>query len=64
MFGWMYMDGDGNDVGASDRFEDPDAAESWMGQSWEGLLEVGVEEVVLVDHDRGKRLYRMGLNTE
>jgi len=64
MFGWHYIDGNGEDVGTSGRFPDRDAAEDWMGQSWQGLAQVGVEEVVLMDHVRDRRVYRMGLGAE
>ncbi len=61
MFGWTYIDGNGEDVGTSGRFDDRQAAEDWIGQSGEGLAEYGVTEVVLMDHVRGCGLYRMGL---
>jgi len=47
---------------ASTPFEDSEAAEAWMGDSWRDLLENGVEEVVLIDHARKRTLYRMGLS--
>jgi len=49
-------------VGHSARFEDSEAAEAWMGDSWRDLLENGVEAVALVDHARQLTLYRMGLS--
>jgi hypothetical protein len=61
VFEWRYLDADGQDVGGSDPFEDRDRAESWMGEAWSGLLGRGVEEVVLVDRDRDRTVYRMGL---
>lgn len=61
MFGWTFFDGDGQELGASHGFADADAAEAWIGTSWRDLLESGVEEVALVDHGRGRRVYRMGL---
>ena len=61
-YGWTYVDGNGEEVGSSARFEDSDAAEAWMGDSWRDLLENGVEEVALVDHARKRTLYRMGLS--
>ena len=33
-YGWTYVDGNGEEVGSSARFEDSDAAEAWMGDSW------------------------------
>lgn len=64
MFGWTLLDGSGQEVGHSPRFADAESAEAWIGTSWADLLENGVEEVVLYDHDRGRRLYRMGLGAE
>jgi hypothetical protein len=63
-FGWTYVDGNGEEVGRSHRFEECEAAEAWMGESWRDLLENGVEEVVLIDHARDRKLYRMGLAAE
>jgi len=60
-YGWTYVDGNGEEVGHSNRFEDSEAAEAWMGDCWRDLLENGVEEVALVDHARNVTLYRMGL---
>jgi hypothetical protein len=61
MYAWTLFDGAGEEVGHSPRFPDAEAAEEWIGSSWPDLLENGVEEVVLYDHSRGRRLYRMGL---
>lgn len=63
MFGWTYIGDDGEHVGTSQRFEDRDAAEEWMGQSWPSLVEFGVEQVVLHDPS-GSPVYRMGLGAE
>lgn len=64
MFGWTYLDQSGQELGGSPRFGDAEAAEDWIGTSWPDLLENGVEEVVLIDHDRGRKVYRMGLSAE
>lgn len=64
MFRWTYVDGNGQEVGISARFSDADAAEDWMSNCWQDLLENGVEEVVLFDQERGRRMYRMGLGAE
>jgi hypothetical protein len=64
MFDWTYLDANGEEVGTSRRFPDTEAAEDWMGNCWADLRENGVEEVVLFDHERGRRLYRMGLDAE
>ncbi|MFL5767351.1 MAG: hypothetical protein ACJ758_05830 [Actinomycetota bacterium] len=61
-YGWSYLDSYGEEVGRSAPFEDSEAAEAWMGDSWRDLLENGVEEVVLIDHARKRTLYRMGLS--
>lgn len=61
MFEWRYLDAEGRHVGASERFDDREGAEAWIGDAWSDLLERGVEEVVLVDRERGRTLYRMGL---
>jgi hypothetical protein len=61
MFGWTYLDRAGEEVGRSSRFDDAEQAEEWMGSSWQELLERGVEAVVLVDEERERVLYRMGL---
>jgi len=64
MFAWNYIDGTGEEVGGSQGFADPDAAEDWMSTCWSDLLANGVEEVVLYDHAHDLRMYRMGLGTE
>ena len=64
MFGWTYLDEAGQEVGRSAPFADPEAAEDWIGVSWRDLFENGVEEVVLFDHDRDRKVYRMGLAAE
>lgn len=61
MFGWTLLDGSGQELGHSPRFDDPESAEAWIGICWSDLLENGIEEVELVDHLRGRRVYRMGL---
>ena len=61
MFVWRYLDVAGDDLGESEPFEEREAAEAWLGESWSGLLNRGVEEVVLEDRDRDRTLYRMGL---
>lgn len=63
-FSWTYLDGEGREIGRSDAFSERQAAEDWMGQAWEDLLEHGIEEVALQDDERGKRIYRMGLGEE
>lgn len=64
MFAWTYLDQAGQEVGRSPRFPDTEAAEDWIGTSWRDLYENGIEEVVLFDQARGRRLYRMGLGAE
>ena len=64
VFGWTYLDTDGNELGRSARFEDPEAAEAWISISWQDLAANGVEEVALFDHSRDRHVYRMGLSAE
>jgi hypothetical protein len=64
MFTWSYLDQSGQEVGHSPPFSDAEAAEDWIGTSWPDLLENGIEEVVLLDQARGRRVYRMGLGAE
>lgn len=63
-FTWTYLDASGQEVGRSAGFADADAAEDWIGASWQDLFENGVEEVVLLDQGRGRAVYRMGLGAE
>jgi hypothetical protein len=64
MYAWTYLDASGEEVGRSQDFADAESAEDWIGGSWPDLRENGVEEVVLFDHARRQRLYRMGLDAE
>jgi hypothetical protein len=64
VFAWTYLDQSGQEVGRSHRFADPEAAEEWLGTSWPDLFENGIEEVVLIDHERGRKVYRMGLGSD
>ncbi|MGH2636437.1 MAG: hypothetical protein ACRDHU_09890 [Actinomycetota bacterium] len=64
MFSWTYLDQSGQEVGHSPHFPDPESAEDWIGTSWRDLFENGVEEVVLFDQDRRRKVYRMGLGAE
>ena len=61
MFLWTYFDLEGTEVGTSDRFNERAAAEEWMGTAWSDLLSSGVEQVALMDEERARTLYRMGL---
>ncbi len=64
MFSWRYLDEGGAELGASHRFPDQPSAEAWMGDTWSDLRDRGVEEVVLVDEARSRRIYRMALAEE
>jgi hypothetical protein len=64
MFDWAYLDGAGAELGRSHGFDDPEAAEEWIGGSWQDLADMGVEAVVLYDHSRERNVYRMGLSAE
>jgi hypothetical protein len=57
---WIFLDEAGRELGRSEPFVGLDVAEAWMAGEWHGLLEQGVEEVVLVDEDGGT-VYRMSL---
>jgi len=61
MFEWRYLDAEGGDAGSSEPFEGRARAEEWMGEAWSDLLARGVEEVVLIDREGDRTLYRMGL---
>jgi hypothetical protein len=62
MFVWRYLDETGEELGESHGFPDQASAESWMGEAWSGLSERGVDEVVLIETEGGRRVYRMGLD--
>lgn len=61
MLEWRYLDAAGAETGTSQPFEDRERAEAWMGEAWSDLLARGVEEVALIDRERERTLYRMGL---
>jgi hypothetical protein len=61
VFVWRYVDVAGDELGESQPFEEREAAETWLSESWSDLLQRGIEEVVLEDRDRSRTLYRMGL---
>ena len=42
-YGWTFVDANGEEVGTSQRFDDSEAAEAWMGDCWRDLLENGVD---------------------
>jgi hypothetical protein len=64
MFDWKYLDGAGGELGRSPTFDDTEAAEEWIGGSWQDLADMGVEEVVLYDRAHDRHVYRMGLAAE
>jgi len=64
MFDWAYVDGNGEDVGNSDEFDTQEAAEAWVGEAWEGLVELGVAEMILRDKAAGSDIYKMSLSPE
>jgi hypothetical protein len=61
---WRYLDHDGGELGTSEPFGDRESAESWLGISWADLYANGIEEVALVDQERGDVMYRMALAQE
>ena len=57
---WRYENVDGQPVaGPLETFSSQADAESWIGQEWRALTELGVAQVVLVEDDRDD--YRMSL---
>jgi hypothetical protein len=51
---WLYQDGEGHETaGPQQRFEDQVAAEDWLGQAWQDLLDNGVLQVTLL-HDEAE----------
>lgn len=49
---WRYTDHQGHDVSGPDtRFGDQAEAEDWLGQQWQDLLEVGVDQVTLLNRE-------------
>ena len=58
---WAFLDAEGAERGRSDPYPDRQAAEDWMATAWEELLERGYVQAALVDVDRDRRLYVMGL---
>jgi hypothetical protein len=57
---WRYEGVDGKPVtGPTETFSSQADAESWIGQEWRALAELGVAGVVLVEDDRVD--YRMSL---
>jgi hypothetical protein len=52
---WRYQDADGRQLPPPDDDETFTAkgdAESWLGETWRGLLDAGVTQVMLVEDDR------------
>jgi hypothetical protein len=56
---WQLLDASGADVsethdpsGRELRFTSQGDAESWIGESWRGLVEAGVDAVTLLEADR------------
>ncbi|WP_137292623.1 hypothetical protein [Nocardioides dongxiaopingii] len=54
---WRLEDAAGTEVGvegdlADQRFANQADAESWVGETWADLAALGVDQVVLFEHDR------------
>ncbi|QIK76226.1 hypothetical protein [Nocardioides piscis] len=53
---WRLEDASGNEVApegfASERFASQADAESWVGEIWADMVEVGVAAVTLFEHER------------
>lgn len=58
---WVLLDGNGNDLRATQSFGSKEEAEAWMAAEWSALAEEGADAVALMHGDR--RLYEMGLGT-
>jgi hypothetical protein len=56
---WVLQGADGGEIRKSETFPSQEDAESWMGSSWQSLLEEGGAFVVLLDGD--ETVYRMSL---
>lgn len=61
MFDWSYIDADGETTGASEKFDTQEAAEAWVGETYEQLAKDGIAEMILRDLDGDKEIYRMGM---
>jgi len=48
-FTWQYENSAGEAVGTSEEFDQRGEAESWIGTTFEDLLEDGVEQVRLLE---------------
>lgn len=60
-FRWCYQDEAGNDTaGPKVTFQDQADAEEWLGREFQGLLDAGIDQVVLMDGD--VEIYRMSLH--
>ncbi len=50
---WRYERADGTLVDAqAQRFPTQSDAETWIGETWQELLEAGTDQVVLLEEDR------------
>lgn len=60
-FRWGYQDEAGNDRAGPDiTFKDEADAVDWLGREFQGLLDIGIDYVVLMDGDA--EIYRMSLH--
>lgn len=59
---WRYLTARGEAAAqpSSEAFPTQSDAESWLGESWRGLLDGGVERVSLMED--GREEYTMGLS--
>jgi hypothetical protein len=49
---WRCLTATGEEVPSEEGFASQGDAETWIGESWRELLEAGVTQVVLLEHDR------------
>jgi len=57
---WRYVSPSDRDQRSSEAFPTQSDAESWLGESWRGLLDAGVERVTLMEDGRDE--YTMPLS--
>lgn len=58
-FRWVLQGAEGGEIRTTDPFPTQEEAESWMGSTWQGLLEEGGAFVVLLSDE--DTVYRMSL---
>jgi hypothetical protein len=49
---WQRLNAAGEEVAGEERFASQGDAETWLGETWRELVDAGVTQVVLLEHDR------------